>query len=74
MDSMGQGIQTIKANVDEAIKAITTFTQQAKAIANSAHDEAVKTTTSEGTFTASGTVGTVGEVTLTSFDDRNRKE
>ncbi|MBO5443326.1 MAG: flagellin, partial [Alphaproteobacteria bacterium] len=41
LDSMGQGIQTIKA-ADEAIEAITTFAQQAKAIANSARDEAAK--------------------------------
>ncbi len=33
LDSMGQGIQTIKA-ADEAITSITEFVQQAKAIAN----------------------------------------
>ncbi len=37
LDSMGQGIQTIKA-ADEAIKTITSFAEQAKAIANSARD------------------------------------
>ncbi len=41
LDSMGQGIQTIKA-ADEGIEAITTFAEQAKALANSARDEANK--------------------------------
>ncbi len=41
LDSMGQGIQTIKA-ADEGIEAITTFAEQAKALANSARDEATK--------------------------------
>ena len=48
LDSMGQGIQTIKA-ADEAIEAITTFAQQAKAIANSARDEAPKAAEGKGT-------------------------
>ena len=37
LDSMGQGIQTLKA-ADEAIKTITSFAEQAKAIASSARD------------------------------------
>ena len=37
LDNMGQGIQTIKA-ADEALTAITSFAEQAKAIANSARD------------------------------------
>lgn len=37
LDSMGQGIQTLKA-ADEAIKAITSFAEQAKAVASSARD------------------------------------
>ena len=37
LDSMGQAIQTIKA-ADEGIEAITTFAQQAKAVAQSALD------------------------------------
>ena len=37
LDSMGQGIQTIKA-ADEALTTITSFAKQAKAIANSARD------------------------------------
>ena len=41
LDSMGQGIQTIKA-ANEGIEAITNFVNQAKASANSARDEAVK--------------------------------
>ena len=43
LDSMGQGIQTIKA-ADEGIEAITAFAEQAKALANTARDEAVKDT------------------------------
>ena len=39
LDSMGQAIQTIQA-ADEGIETITEFAQQAKAIANSARDEA----------------------------------
>ena len=39
LDSMGQAIQTIKA-ADEGISTITEFASQAKAIANSARDEA----------------------------------
>ena len=41
LDSMGQGIQTIKA-ANEGIEAITNFVNQAKASASSARDEAVK--------------------------------
>ena len=37
LDSMGQGIQTIKA-ANEGIEAITSFVQQAKAVANTARD------------------------------------
>ena len=43
LDSMGQAIQTIKA-ADEGISTITEFASQAKAIANSARDEAAETT------------------------------
>ena len=39
LDSMGQGVQTIKA-ANEAIETITSFAEQAKAIANSARDVA----------------------------------
>ena len=49
LDSMGQAIQTIQA-ADEGIKTITEFAEQAKAVANSARDEAVKGTV-EGTAT-----------------------
>ena len=41
LDSMGQGIQTIQA-ANEGIESITTFAQQAKALANTARDEAIK--------------------------------
>jgi flagellin-like hook-associated protein FlgL len=52
LDSMGQGIQTIQA-ANEGIEAITDFVQQAKALANTARDNAtVKGTTSSGTYTA----------------------
>ena len=42
LDSMGQAIQTIKA-ADEGIEAITTFAQQAKAVAQSALDSSSST-------------------------------
>lgn len=55
LDSMGQGIQTIKA-ADEAITSITEFVQQAKAIANQARDEADKSSvTSTGEIAAKNT-------------------
>lgn len=44
LDSMGQGIQTIQA-ANEGIEAITEFVQQAKAIANTARDNATSTRT-----------------------------
>ena len=57
LDSMGQGIQTIKA-ANEGIESITDFVEQAKALINTARDtsasketEASETT---GTFAASG--------------------
>ena len=40
LDSMGQAVQTIKA-ANEGIESITSFVEQAKAIANSARDTAV---------------------------------
>ena len=55
LDSMGQGIQTIKA-ADEAITSITEFVQQAKAIANQARDEADKSSvTSTGEISSTNT-------------------
>lgn len=55
LDSMGQGIQTIKA-ADEAITSITEFVQQAKAIANQARDEADKSSvTSTGEIPSTNT-------------------
>ena len=49
LDSMGQGIQTIKA-ADEAITSITALVQQAKAVANQARDEANKVASSSGMY------------------------
>ena len=51
LDSMGQGVQTIKA-ANEGIESITAYVQQAKAIANGARDEANKVATSSGKITA----------------------
>ncbi len=50
LDSMGQGVQTIKA-ADEAITSITALVQQAKAVANQARDISVSAVESSGTFT-----------------------
>lgn len=56
LDSMGQGIQTIQA-ANEGIEAITEFVQQAKAIANTARDNAtIKGTTSSGTYAAANDI------------------
>lgn len=49
LDSMGQGISTIKA-ANEGIESITSFVEQAKAVANSARDNAVHEVTSSGKF------------------------
>ena len=43
LDSMGQGIQTIKA-ADEGIEAITAFAEQAKALAHTARDAPITVT------------------------------
>ena len=55
LDSMGQGIQTIKA-ANEGIEAITEFVEQAKASANSARDEAIKVNRVESETTVSETI------------------
>ncbi len=52
LDSMGQAVQTIQA-ANEGIESITSFVEQAKAIANSARDTAVTETVSSGTKTVS---------------------
>ncbi len=57
LDSMGQGIQTIKA-ANEGIEAITRFVEQAKASANSARDEAIKVNRVESEFTVSKPIET----------------
>ena len=51
LDSMGQGIQTIKA-ANEGIESITEFVQQAKSVANQARDEANKVAGSTGNYDA----------------------
>ena len=64
LDSMGQGIQTIKA-ANEGIETITSFAEQAKAIANSARDvptamkEKVTTTRKVDGADATASAGTI---------------
>lgn len=49
LDSMGQGISTVKA-ANEGIESITSFVEQAKAVANSARDQSSKQVASKGEF------------------------
>lgn len=58
LDSMGQGIQTIKA-ANEGIEAITAFAQQAKAVVQTARDNPPTTdpVVSNGTFAAGAAAG-----------------
>ena len=64
LDSMGQGIQTIQA-ANEGIEAITSFVQQAKAVANTARDTpATASLSGEADFTAGN-----GEVTVKIGDE-----
>ena len=59
LDSMGQAVQTIKA-ANEGIESITSFVEQAKAIANSARDTSVtETVEATGSFAAA-----TGDVTV----------
>ena len=51
LDSMGQGISTIKA-ANEGIESITSFVEQAKAVVNSARGENSPLVTSTGEFSA----------------------
>ena len=60
LDSMGQAIQTIKA-ADEGISTITEFASQAKAIANSARDEAANKAIGSVSIDASVTSGNTTE-------------
>ena len=62
LDSMGQGVQTIKA-ANEGIEAITTFVQQAKSVANQARDEANKVAGSTGNYDPS--VVEAGDIQIT---------
>ena len=71
LDSMGQGIQTIKA-ANEGIESITAFVQQAKAVANTARDTSAKAVAkSNGTFEnkldgkTTDVILTIGDVKLT---------
>ena len=52
LDSMGQGISTIKA-ANEGIESITEFVEQAKAVANQARDEANTIAYSTGSYNSS---------------------
>ena len=63
LDSMGQGIQTIQA-ANEGIEAITTFVQQAKAVANTARDTAVKTSLKAGADVGTLADGDTRKVTI----------
>ena len=68
LDSMGQGIQTIKA-ANEGIESITAFVQQAKAVANTARDTSAKAVAkSNGTFENKLDAGKTTDVTLTIGD------
>ena len=65
LDSMGQGIQTIQA-ANEGIEAITSFVQQAKAVANTARDTpATASLSGEVDFTAGD-----GDVTIKIGDQK----
>ena len=72
LDSMGQGVQTIKA-ANEGIETITSFVQQAKAVANSARDIASNydkyaITTDEVTKPVDGKIILDTRTDLTTFD------
>ena len=72
LDSMGQGIQTIKA-ANEAIETITSFVEQAKAVANTARDVASNfdqyaITTAEVTKTVEGTIMLDSRDDLSTFE------
>ena len=83
LDSMGQGIQTIKA-ANEGIETITSFVEQAKAVANNARDVAsiydqYAITTDEVTKPVEGTIMLDSREDLTTFDleiaaNENNKE
>lgn len=74
LDSMGQGIQTIQA-ANEGIEAITEFVQQAKALANTARDNAtIKGVTSSGTYTSpTGNSGADQTITVSVDGNENQK-
>lgn len=73
LDSMGQGIQTIQA-ANEGIEAITDFVQQAKALANTARDNAtIKGVTSSGTYTGAVGGDASGSLTVSVDGKENQK-
>ena len=72
LDSMGQGIQTIKA-ANEAIETITSFVEQAKAVANTARDitsnyDQYAITTDEVTEPVKGTIMLDSRTDLSTFE------
>ena len=67
LDSMGQAIQTIQA-ADEGIETITEFAQQAKAIANSARDEAANVTEAKAATTFAAKIENDSTVVVTVTD------
>ena len=62
LDSMGQGISTIKA-ANEGIESITDFVEQAKSIANQARDEANVVAGTTGNYDADSVEA--GDITIT---------
>lgn len=64
LDSMGQGVQTIKA-ANEVIEAITTFVQQAKSVANQARNEVNKVARSVGDYDAKKIAAYTFNITVT---------
>ncbi len=70
LDSMGQGISTIKA-ANEGIESITEFVEQAKAIANQARDEANTIASSTGNYTSDDV--SAGDITISVTYDGETK-
>lgn len=73
LDSMGQGIQTIKA-ANEGIESITEFVQQAKSVANQARDEANKVAGSTGNYDAEKIAANTFNITVTYNGETKSKQ
>lgn len=73
LDSMGQGIQTIKA-ANEGIESITEFVQQAKSVANQARDEANKVAGSTGNYDPSVVEAENIQITVTYNGETKSKQ